>query len=176
MDIGESDSPGVMVSTDFDEQVWQQAGHLVKTAFGSQKWQRLVPDEKSLDATAPTTQCIYVIDPHTSWREVNASLGTDLFVEYRVPGTHPDEDMWESAGELDDIVKVEYDDTYWYVAALTEEADAFLMIPAEIAKSLCARLLYRLTSKSSDTLVCTFCCFLHEFHFALRSSKRIVPL
>ena len=60
----------------------------------------------------------------------------------QIPGSHPDEDSWESA-DAESFVKVtDEDGSLWFVADLADEyghgeADAYLMLHSDIAtKSL----------------------------------------
>ena len=122
---------GKMVSTQFDVGIWRQAGRIITTAFGGKAWKRLVPEHGDL-------QCVYTMED-SAWSDKHPRPGDELWVYYRIPGSDPDEDVWESAGaaDIDDAVKVTDDDTTWYVLPASDEKDVYLLIPAEIAtKSL----------------------------------------
>ena len=146
MERGENEVDlGKMVSTLFDVGIWRQAGRIITTAFGAKAWKRLVAEHDEL-------QCVYTL-ADSDWSDKHPRLGDGLWVYYRIPGSDPDEDMWESAGvaDIDDAVKVTDNDTTWYVIPASDEKDIKLLIPAEIAtRSL--RRAARLPSWDDDRL------------------------
>ncbi len=132
--MGEDDSDcGYMISTDFDEDVWDQAARLVTSAFGKEKWQRLEFGRSTTSADVPFAPCAYVIDSNAKCPRLDMGLGVDN----RIPGTHPDEDIWDELGDINEVIKVEHDGRYWYVALVSQDPDAYLIIARDIAdKSL----------------------------------------
>lgn len=132
---------GSMVWMDNDPETWDQVCSLVKAAFGDKAVQRLIPDEKTSDTTVPNRRCVYVLKGADRWTEQHPYFGPEISVHYRIPGTHPDEDVWESA-DAESFVKVPDDEgSLWYVADLADGCggadDAYLMLHMDISlKSL----------------------------------------
>lgn len=122
----DEENNGSMISTEFDQDVFGQASRLVRAAFGHEAYQRVTPDENTTDITVPNVQCVYVLDDG-SWREKHGRFQAKMSVSYRIPGTHPDEDIWEPEN-TEQFVKVTHDhDGIWFVADLV---DAYLLVPA----------------------------------------------
>lgn len=136
--VGESyddEDYGYLVWTDDDQAVWDQACRLVKAGFGDLALRRLIPDEKTTDITIPNRQCIYVLEA-SSWSDKHPYFGEDISIQYRIPGTHPEEDVWEAA-DAREFVKVAdaEDDTLWILADLEGEDfyEGYLIIPRDMA-------------------------------------------
>ena len=54
-------------------------------------------------------------------------LWPDMSIHFRIPGAHPEEDVWESA-DAESFVKVTDDEgNLWFVADLSDTADAYLI-------------------------------------------------
>ena len=129
---------GSMAWAGDDPAVWDQVCGLVKAAFGDEAAQSLAVDEKTTDKTVPDQKCVYVLEDGR-WRDQHPRFGQEASVHYRIPGVHPDDDVWESA-DADVFVKVTDDeDNRWYVADLHIDfggggTAAYLMIPSDIAK------------------------------------------
>lgn len=91
----------------------------------------MIPDDKTSDMTVPNVQCVYMLDDG-SCREKHQCLKAEMSISYRIPGTHPEEDIWESE-DAEGFVKVIVDgDGTWFVADLS---DAYLLVPKGIAHS-----------------------------------------
>ena len=129
---------GSMAWAGDDLAVWDQVCGLVKAAFGDKAAQRLSVDENTTSKLVPDQQCVYVLADDGTWGDRPPRFGQEVSVHYRLPDTHPDEDVWESV-DADRFVKVTDDDgSMWFVADLhinsVDRADAYLIIPSDIAK------------------------------------------
>ena len=74
-----------------DDDVWDQAHGLVEMSFGHKAAQRLKPKPGS------GQRCIYVLEEGGWQGKHPGDLGPLVSAAYRKPGTHPEEDEWESA-------------------------------------------------------------------------------
>lgn len=102
--------------------LWRQSYGLVEASFGHNAAKRL--DVNDLFA--------YVLEDGR-WRDQHPYLGPSISISYRRPGTHPEEDEWESA-DADSFVRVtDAEGDVWYVATLMHLDSAFLIIPSDIA-------------------------------------------
>lgn len=101
--------------------VRDQARELVKSAFGH----RLPASQ----------QCVYVLESEQK-HLLKFYFGPSISAAYRKPGTHPEEDEWESA-DADSFVKVtDAKGDVWFVANTDDyrtEGDFYLIIPSDIA-------------------------------------------
>lgn len=133
----DDDDFGSMEFIEHDLEAWEQACYLVKAAFGDKAVQRLVPDKTTDKIRVPNRQCIYVLEGNDKWSERHPNFGPELSVQYRIPGSHPDEDVWESA-DAERFVKVaDEEGSLWFVADLADafgEMPAYLMLHMDIAK------------------------------------------
>ena len=127
-------SPGVrnqedLIFPDQDEEaIREQAINLVTSAFGK-KYAQLLTEGKAAELTS-----VYCVPEDSQFREIHEQLSSNVSVSYRIPGSHPDLDLWESVGNMGDIRKVESDeDCTWYVADFSCESNAYIMISQEIA-------------------------------------------
>lgn len=92
------------------------------------KWLLLTEGE------AAELESVYFVPEVCKFRETHKQLSFNVSVSYKIPGSHPDDDMWESVGKMENIKKVELDeDCTWYVADFSCESDAYIMISQEIA-------------------------------------------
>ena len=132
-----------------DDDVWDQARGLVEMSFGHKAAQR----------------CIYVLEEGGWQGQHPGDLGPLVSAAYRKPGTHPEEDEWESA-DVDSFVKVTNDyGTVWFVANFHGDfSDAYLIIPSDIAdKSLRREAVapdVEVTERSAPVAVSRTCCAL----------------
>lgn len=128
------DDFGSMELVENDPEVWHQVCSLTKASFGDKAVQRLIPDENTTDTRVPNKWCVYVLEGNDKWSEQHPYFGPEMAVQYRIPGTHPEEDSWETA-DAESFVKVTDDEgSLWFVADLPAIADAYLILHGEISE------------------------------------------
>ncbi len=124
-------------STCFDTLIWDQAGRLARSAFGDAAWEPLVPNQSTNSVTEAFSECMYCLDPHGAWAERHPKISQRVLISFRIPGTHPDEDVYEDFHDIEEGFKtVEFDEAIWYVAQLVYngEEEGFVYVPAAVAK------------------------------------------
>ena len=85
------------------------------------------------EGEAAELESVYFVPEDCKFREIHEQLSSNVLVSYRIPGSHPDDDKWESVGDIENIRKVEDEDCTWYVADFSCESNAYIMISQEIA-------------------------------------------
>lgn len=117
---GSDENFGTMELIDGHRETWDQVCGLVRAALGETAVQRMIPTEDTTDTTIPNCRCVYVLDGTDGWTAQNRCFGQNICITYRLPGAHPDEDLWNPARGVSVVKVADKASGIWYVTSMAD--------------------------------------------------------